>query len=80
MLRRMWLYLDAASRRTAVCARVETFASGCFPVFSDLPQYHLLLYKKTNWFLCYDSKGQQIEDGLEFAVQALVAGNSCYIN
>ena len=58
----------------------ETFASGCFPVFSDLPQYHSLLKHKINGFLCNDSKGQQIEDGLEFAVQALVAGKFVDIN
>ena len=47
----------------------ETMAAGCFPVFTDLPQYHALLVHEKNSFLCRMDDGRSLLDGFRHAAR-----------
>ena len=51
----------------------EAMAAGCFPVFSDLPQYDCLLVHGENCFLCHDTGERSIETGLAYAERTVAA-------
>lgn len=52
----------------------EGMAAGCFPVFSDLPQYRSLLEHGVNSFLCSDKEDRALIDGLTYADRAVAGG------
>ena len=58
----------------------ETMAAGCFPIFTDLPQYESLLEHKVNAYLCDPQDAQTLEHGFEFAAQAITRGDFIEIN
>jgi len=52
----------------------EAMAAGCFPVFTDLPQYRSLLEHGVNSFLCGDAANRRLSDGMAYAARAVAAG------
>jgi len=52
----------------------EAMAAGCFPVFTDLPQYRSLLEHGVNSFLCSDAVNRTLIDGLSHADRAVEEG------